>query len=99
METISILASLSRFVIADLTDASSLPYELASIVPRFTIAVQPLISESKQEFEYAMFNDLRKRYSWILPTYTYKDLPDLLSSLQEHIIEPSEWKAVELGIR
>jgi len=98
-ETITILASLSRFVIADLTDASSIPYELASIVTRFPIAVQPLtlISESKQE--YAMFNDLRKRYSWILPTYTYRDLPDLLSSLQEHIIEPSERKAVELGIR
>jgi hypothetical protein len=98
-ETITILASLSRFVIADLTDASSIPYELGSIVTRFPIAVQPLtlISESKQE--YAMFNDLRKRYSWILPTYTYRDLPDLLSSLQEHIIEPSERKAVELGIR
>ena len=44
-----------------------------------------------------MFENLRRRYYWVLPTFRYQDTADLLESLQEHIIEPAEYKTQELA--
>ncbi len=102
-ETVSTLAHLSRFVIADLTDPSSIPQELYAVVPHRMVPVQPLLRESEDpthpSSEYSMFIDLRKKYHWILPTYRYKDLEDLLDSLRTKVIEPAEQKAQELEKR
>ena len=96
-ETISTLAHLSRFVIADITDAKSVPQELMAIVPALpSLAVQPLILASQHEygmFEYFM------RFPWVLPMYLYQDQTSLLASLNEHIITPAEQKAQELEKR
>jgi hypothetical protein len=46
--------------------------------------------------EYAMFEDLRRRYPWVLPTFRYQDTAELLDSLQAQIIAPAEQKAREL---
>ncbi len=47
--------------------------------------------------EYAMFEDLRHRYHWVLPTFRYQDTAELLDSLLEQIIAPAEQKARELA--
>ncbi len=60
--TISTLANLARFVIADLTDPSSVPHELATLVPGTVVPVQTIILEGQRE--YAMFPDLKTRYHW-----------------------------------
>jgi uncharacterized protein YjbI with pentapeptide repeats len=96
-ETVSTLAHLSRFVIADLTDAKSIPQELMLIVPNLpSVPVQPLILTSQHE--YGMFEHFT-RYSWVLPVYRYRDEISLLQSLQEHVIAPAEQKAKEIEKR
>jgi hypothetical protein len=93
-ETISTLAHMARFIIADITDAKSIPQELQAIVPNLpSVPVQPLIASS--EYEYAMFEHFR-RYPWVLETYQYDDLDGLLNTLKEKVIDPAELKAKEL---
>jgi uncharacterized protein YjbI with pentapeptide repeats len=93
-ETVSTLAHLARFVIADITDAKSIPQELMAIVPTLpSLAVQPLILASQHEF--GMF-EYFTRFPWVLPLYRYADEGSLLQSLQEKVITPAEQKAKEL---
>lgn len=37
-------------------------------------------------------------YSWVQSIYQYRDVEDLLLSIQEHIIEPAETRVKELAI-
>ena len=96
-ETITTLARLSRFIIADITDPRSIPQELALIVPELpSVPIQPIIHSSQQEYGmFAFFS----RFPWVLPVYRYTDEAILLQSLQEHVIVPAEQKAQELARR
>jgi hypothetical protein len=93
-ETISTLARLARFIIVDPTDPSSTPHEMATVIPQTIVPVQPLMLDGERA--YSMFRDLRQRYHWVLPTYSYTDLAHLLATLQASVIEPAEQKAKEL---
>jgi uncharacterized protein YjbI with pentapeptide repeats len=96
-ETIATLAHLARFVIADITDAKSIPQELMAIVPNLpSVAVQPLILNSQDE--YGMFEHFTK-FPWVLPVYRYTDEISLLQSIQENVIVPAEKMAQELEKR
>jgi hypothetical protein len=96
-KTIRTLAHLSRFIIADITDPSSIPLELQAIVPDLAIPVKPVLLKGSQEF--AMFVDLRRKYHWVLATQEYQDANDLLASLGDKVIAPAERKAKELEKR
>ncbi len=106
-ETVSTLAHLARFIIVDLTDPSSAPHEVATIIPQTVVPVQPLLLREPlmidgkvvERREYAMFEDLRQRYSWVLPTVRYQDATNLFTLLKEQIIDPAERKAQELAKR
>ena len=93
--TISTLANMSRFVIADLTDPSSVPYELATLVPNTVVPVQTIIVEGLREF--AMFVDLKMRYHWVLEPHQYRSQELLIEHLRETVIAPAEAKAKELA--
>ncbi len=94
-ETISTLAHIARFVIADLTDAKSIPQELKTIVPNLpSVPIQPLLLNSQRE--YGMFEHFT-RFPWVLPIYHYTDEDSLLQSFKENIIEPAERRAKELA--
>ena len=95
-ETVSLLARMARFIIADLTDPSSIPQELQAIVPRLAVPVQPLIEGSSRP--YAMFKDYWK-YEWVLPIYFYEGLKRLLATLAEKVIAPAEGKVEALQER
>jgi hypothetical protein len=55
-ETVILPARMVRFIIADLTDPGSVPYELAKIVPDAHVPVQPLLLTGAGTF--AMAGDL-----------------------------------------
>jgi uncharacterized protein YjbI with pentapeptide repeats len=92
-ETVSLLARMARFIIADLTDPSSIPKELEAIVPHLAVPVQSLIQEPARPF--AMFKDLLK-YEWMLKPYRYESLDRLLASLADEVIAPAEAKVKAL---
>jgi hypothetical protein len=95
-ETVSLLARMARFIIADLTDPSSIPKELEAIVPHLAVPVQPLLEGSSRP--YAMFKDYWK-YDWVLPVYWYEALEPLLAALADKIIAPAEAKVKALKER
>jgi len=92
--TITTLANMAQFIIADLTDPSSVPHELATVVPGTVVPVQAILLEGQRE--YSMFVDLKRRYHWVLKPYQYKSPQLLLEQLNERIIAPAEAKAKEL---
>src|SRR6266568_2081495 len=99
-ETVSTLAHLSRFIIADLTDPSCSPYEIGTIAHNHIKPIQPLFQPSTTvQHEFAMLKDLRQRYYWILPTYQYNTLENLLTSLEAKVIAPAEQKIDEIATR
>ena len=96
-ETVSTLAQMARFVIADLTDAKSIPQELQRIVPDLpSLPVQPVILDS--QYEYAMFKDFLD-YPWVLLPYRYSDSQSLVSSLGANVIGPAVAKSAEIEER
>ena len=93
-ETVTLLARMSRFIIADITEPRSIPQELAFVVPDLpSVPVQPLLEGSATE--YGMFEHF-KRFPWVLELYRYKDRDDLLASLEAKVIAPAEAKVKEL---
>ena len=87
-ETVSALAHLSRFVIADITDAKSIPQELQSIVPNLpSVPIQPLLFASSEE--YGMFEHFR-RYSWVLETFRYASPQELVAAFNNRLLSVIE---------
>jgi len=106
-ETVSTLAHLARFIIVDLADSSSAPHEVATVIPHTVVPVQPLLLREPlmldgkvvERHEYTMFQDLKRRYQWVLTTYSYTDQAHLLATLKERVIALAEKKAQELAKR
>jgi hypothetical protein len=92
-ETVNLLARMSRFVVADITDAKSIPQELKGFVEANAIPVIPLIL--KGQSEYGMFDHFKK-YHWMLPLHEYDSPEILLDNIIPAIIAPAEQKVAEL---
>lgn len=88
IETVSTLAGLSKFVIADLSDPKSTPLEAHVIIPNISIPFVPIVHKKWEEF--SMFRDLRKKYYWVLDTVRYSSANDLIERLPKEILGPAE---------
>jgi len=87
-ETVSLLGRMSRFIVADITDATSVPQELSQLVPFLpSVPVQPLLHRGK--VKYSLFEDWTK-YPWVLPVYEYESLIAIQSEIIQKVIEPAE---------
>jgi hypothetical protein len=97
-ETVRLLAGLSHFVIADITNPRSAPLELQAAVPEIMVPFRPIIAEGEEPFP--MFRDLwiQHRDRVFEPIY-YSSLEALVGALDEKIIKPAEVRFAELLAR
>ena len=92
-ETISLLAHLSKFIIADITDAKSIPQELQLIIPNLlSVPIQPLLQLDKKE--YGMFEHFKK-YPSVIDIKYYK--VDNLDNIIVDVILSCENKLLSLN--
>jgi hypothetical protein len=95
-ETVKTLAGLSRFVIADVTDARSVPQELQIIDTNCrTVAVRLIKKSGADEFGILDF----RNSPWFVEggeRYEYKSKEELITSIRENVIGPAEAKVKEL---
>jgi hypothetical protein len=93
-ETITLLARMSRFVIADISDAKSVLQELRAIVPDLpSVPVQPIIIETQEE--QGMF-DFFRNFRTFLKVHRYASQERLIADLGEKVIRPAELKVLDL---
>jgi uncharacterized protein YjbI with pentapeptide repeats len=92
-ETVRTLASLSRFVIVDLSDPNSAPHEIMSFAEQFrSVPLQAIFCPTKDhQNPYPMYNDLSD-FNHVLPIYRYDNQQQLLDNLSEKVIDPAEAK-------
>ena len=88
INTITLLARMARFVIADISDAKSVLMELQAIVPDSPrLPVQPIIVSAQEEP--GMFDSF-EAYPWFLKVHRYDDQAQLLAHLDDRVIGPVE---------
>ena len=97
IETVKTLAGMSRFVIADLTDARSVPQELQIIDTHCrTVAVR--LIKKRGEPEYGML-DFRNSPWFVKGRYEYETAEELIASIKDNVIGRAEEKVKELRSR
>jgi uncharacterized protein YjbI with pentapeptide repeats len=93
-DTITTLARMARFIVADVTDATEVRLELAKIVPELpTVPVQALLLAASTV--YSTFEDI-KRYPWVLEPFRYRDLDHAITALPSMVLDPIEAKLKQL---
>ena len=97
IETIRTLAGMSKFIIADLTDAKAVVQEMQAIVPNFP-SVPVCFIIKKSEREPGMFDHIR-RFPWVLSgAFEYDNPEEVIESINDNILEPIEAKLKELSL-
>ena len=93
-ETITLLARMSRFIVADISDAKAVLQELRAIVPDLpSVPVQPIIVATQEEP--GMFDFYRNSRSF-LKVHRYASQEQLIADLGEKVIRPAELKVLDL---
>ena len=97
-ETVRLLAGMSKFVIADITNPKSAPLELQATVPEIMVPFQPIIEQGEKPF--AMLQDLWiKHRDWVFEPIEYSSVDRLIETMDAEIIEPAETRFNELVMR
>jgi uncharacterized protein YjbI with pentapeptide repeats len=97
-ETVRLLAGLSRFVIADITNPRSAPLELQATVPESMVPFVPILERGQKPF--AMLQDLRNAHpDRVLDVIRYPSVERLVEVLDAKIVEPAKARSAELLAR
>jgi hypothetical protein len=93
-ETVRLLANLCHFVIVDITNPRSTPLELQATVPDYMIPFAPILQKGEDPF--AMFEDLQKKYDWVLDVVVYSSVDRLIEAFEDEIVKPASTKINQL---
>ena len=97
-ETVRLLAGLSRFVIADITNPRSTPLELQAVVPECMVPFVTVLEDGEEPF--AMFQDLWvKHREWVFEPIQYSSVDALVRGLDAAIVRPALERSAELMAR
>jgi len=99
IETVATLASLARFIIADITDAKAVDQELQAILPQIKVPVRPLLLEGAAPPGEVFQVLWRKHRDQLLKIHRYRDQEGLLASFRETVIDPAEARVKQLKMR
>jgi hypothetical protein len=96
-ETVRLLASLSSFVIVDITNPRSAPLELQAVVPDYMIPFVTVLEAGEKPF--AMFEDLWVKYrDWVFEPISYAAVNELVQGL-DVLIKRAQARSAELAAR
>jgi pentapeptide repeat protein len=96
-ETIKVLAGLSRFIIADITNPRAAPLEMGATIPDYMVPFVPIIQAGEEPFK--MFLDLQQKYDWVLDVLEYDSVTNLLAVLDRAVIRPALEKADQILLK
>jgi uncharacterized protein YjbI with pentapeptide repeats len=96
-ETVKVLAGLSLFVVADITNPRSVPLELQATVPDYMVPFVTLVERGQPVF--GMFDDLPRKYDWALPLLEYNSAESLLAAFENKVVAPALEKLAEVRRR
>jgi hypothetical protein len=86
-ETIKALASLSYFIIADITNPKAAPLELPVTLPDYQTPFVPILQAGERPFNTMV--GLQKKHNWALEIVPYISAEMLLEELKPAIIDPA----------
>jgi hypothetical protein len=94
-DTVKLLAQMARYIIVDLSDPNSAPYELGviSMLGLKTTPVVPIIVSGQRPFP--MLDDVLQE-QWSTDLITYRDFDDLRALLDTRLVSAAEAKVLEL---
>ena len=95
METVSILAHMSRFIIGDFTEPKIILQEAEHIVRNIAVPFVPLLARDTEREPTTLF-DLRVNHRSLLDTVYYNDIDDLLTRLGREVIALAEASRMKL---
>jgi uncharacterized protein YjbI with pentapeptide repeats len=95
-ETVKVLAGLSRFVIADITNPRSVPLELQATVPDYMVPFVTIVEKGQPVF--GMFDDLPRKHHWALPLLEYSSADRLIEAFGDVVVNPALEKGDELRL-
>jgi hypothetical protein len=96
-ETVKVLAGLSLFVVADITNPRSVPLELQATVPDYMVPFVTVVQRGQPVF--GMFDDLPRKYDWALPLLEYGSAEGLLAAFEGKVVAPALEKLAEVRRR
>ena len=76
---------------------SSVPLEMQAFIPDLIVPVVTIIESGARPF--AMFADLQRRYSWVLPPVSYRSAEHLVKHVDNAVLRPAEKAARDIERR